>query len=318
MNRIKTKKKSPRPVSGPTPRRLAVRLTPDDAIEIDYEPSNPPHVFFDTNVLRGLSKKGMDALRRLGGERGFQFRYSMLNFTELASHLGDAPSEETPYPFRKFQAPFKKIVDLFHLDVLPSAETVLMQGSGLERYLDPKWVVNPADIARQVRIIASAHTVDGILRYGIDPGHYRHLREIDGKSFVRMMAGATQTINRPLRVTQDSATWLLHLYSFLIYRASSKRTRLALLSLAEQRRVITFFREKGGKMLEAHLLRLLQRTINDGRLGYANDLYDMLQLLLLRDPNLLFVTDDRPFFSYYMGSEHHRVVPWKGFQASAG
>ena len=70
-------------------------------------------------------------------------------------------------------------------------------------------------------------------------------------------------------------------------------------------------------MFEGHLLKLLNRTINDGRAPNGNDFYDMQQLLLLRDPNLLLVTDDRFFFSYYIGPEYHRVVPWKGFQDSA-
>ncbi len=48
----------------------------------------------------------------------------------------------------------------------------------------------------------------------------------------------------------------------------------------------------------------------------AIDFYDILQLLLLRDTNLLFVTDDRLFFQYYVSAEHHRVLPWKLFKNS--
>jgi hypothetical protein len=69
-------------------------------------------------------------------------------------------------------------------------------------------------------------------------------------------------------------------------------------------------------MFEAHLLKVLIRTVNDGRAEYANDFYDMMQLILLHDPELLFVADDRMFFSYYMGAEHNRVVPWKDFKVS--
>jgi hypothetical protein len=60
----------------------------------------------------------------------------------------------------------------------------------------------------------------------------------------------------------------------------------------------------------------VQKAIQDGAKDDANDFYDMLQLILLRDINLLFVTDDRVFFHYYVNSEHHRVVPWKGFKNS--
>ncbi len=300
-----------------TSRRLVVKLTSDGAVEIDYESTKPPDIFFDTNVLRGLGRKGMEALRALQAERGFQFRYSMLNFIELVAHLADPPSEESPDPFRKFQAPFKKMQELFSPEVLPSAEMELMDATGLREYLDPKWVVDPMDIGRQVSIIANAASLEEIRRYGIDPGHYKHLKEVDGDSFEVMMNGAIRTLIKPLGVTESSAKWLGHIYSFLIYRASSKRVRLSTLPIPKQREVILSFRGHGGKMFEAHLLRLLKRTIDDGRPPNGNDFYDMLQLLLLRDPNRLFVTDDRPFFSYYMGPEYHRVVPWKGFQASA-
>lgn len=316
MYKIKKRKALHRRVI-PTSRRLSVKLTSDGAAEIDYEPTKPPDVFFDTNVLRGLGRKGMDALRALRAERSFQYRYSMLNFIELVAHLADPPSDETPDPFRKFQAPFKKMLELFGPEVLSSAEMVLMDAIGLRECLDPKWMVDPMDIGRQVSSIANASSLEEIRRYGIDPGHYKHLKEVDGDSFEAMMRGAIRTLVKPLRVTESSGKWMLHIYSFLIYRASSKRVRLSTLSLPKQREVILSFRGHGGKMFEAHLVRLLKRTIDDGRAPNGNDFYDMLQLLLLRDPNRLFVTDDRPFFSYYMGHEYHRVVPWKGFQASA-
>lgn len=315
MYKLKKKKTSRKRIIR-TPRRLAVKLTADGAVEIDYEPANPPHVFFDTNVLRGLGKKGMEALRILQAERGFRFRYSMLNFVELVAHLADPPSERYPDPFRRFQATFKKIVELFDLEVLPSTEMVLMDATGLREYLDPKWAVDPKDIARQVYIIASASSLEEVQRYGIDPRHYKHLKEVDCNSFKAMMRGAIETVAKPLSINEASAKWLGHIYSYLIYRASSKRVRLSTLPLSQQRKVILSFREHGGKMFEGHLLKILKKTINDDRAPTGNDFYDMLQLLLLRDPNRLFVTDDRPFFSYYMGAEYHRVVPWKGFQTS--
>ena len=104
----------------PPPRELSLSLQPDGTVLIDYDASRPPHVFFDTCVLRGLGKGGMDALRRLQTQRGFRFRYNMQNFTELVSHLGDAATgreeHELVRTFRRFQAPFKRIVDLFELE----------------------------------------------------------------------------------------------------------------------------------------------------------------------------------------------------------
>ena len=57
--------------------------------------------------------------------------------------------------------------------------------------------------------------------------------------------------------------------------------------------VIAFFNEAGGKMCLSHLLKLVIKAVCDGAKDDANDFYDMLQLLQLRDTNLLFVTDDR-------------------------
>ena len=67
-------------------------------------------------------------------------------------------------------------------------------------------------------------------------------------------------------------------------------------------------------MFLSHFVRLLDRMIRARAKDDANDFYDMLQLLLLRDTNLLFVTDDRRYFQYYVSADHHRVVPWKGFK----
>ena len=49
-------------------------------------------------------------------------------------------------------------------------------------------------------------------------------------------------------------------------------------------------------MFLSHFVKLLDRMIRARANDDANDFYDMLQLLLLRDINLLFVTDDRAFF----------------------
>jgi len=67
-------------------------------------------------------------------------------------------------------------------------------------------------------------------------------------------------------------------------------------------------------MFLSHFVRLLDRMIRARAKDDANDFYDMLQLLLLRDTNLLFVTDDRRYFQYHVSADHHRVVPWKGFK----
>ena len=77
---------------------------------------------------------------------------------------------------------------------------------------------------------------------------------------------------------------------------------------------IAFLEKAGGKIFLIHFILLLKRMIRDGANDDANDFYDMLQLLLLKDINLLFVTDDRAFFQYYAGAEHHRIVRWQKFK----
>ena len=296
--------------------KVAVHLPQDGKIDIQYDFANPPGVFFDTNVLRGLNPEGIRALQRIKAERGFRYHFSILNFTELASHLGDPPSEKVPNPFKKFQPTFRKISELFVDEALPSAEQVLLEGLGLTKFLDPVWVVDPVNIWYQISQISNSDNLEEIQALGISPAHYKKLKETDGKSFREMIRGAKEEIQKPLKFSKNTLKWLLHVYSFLIYRASGKRKRLSELNLEAQRKVFKFFNEEGGKMFESHLIRLLKRIIDDGRLAYGNDFYDMLQLLLLQNPNLFFVTDDRPFFSYYMGAETHRVVPWKGFKNS--
>jgi hypothetical protein len=82
-------------------RRILTVTRLSNDINIDYDPKFPPDVFFDTNVVIGLNAEAMDALKRLKSQQGFIYRYSMLNFVELASHMGDEPDSDTPNPFKK-------------------------------------------------------------------------------------------------------------------------------------------------------------------------------------------------------------------------
>ena len=261
MFKIKHKKPPSYLLTKSTPSRLTVNLRPDGILVIDFDPSNPPDVFFDTNVFRDLNPDSMDALRKLQAERNFRYRYSMLNFVELVSHLGDAPTEETDNPFAKFQAPFKKMIELFDLNVLPSAEEAFMTATGLKHYLGPKWTVDPASYAQAVRNIASANTIDEILSNGIDPAHYKKLRECDGESFLHL-TDAAKTLAK--KSTRWWGLWVPRFVSFQIFRASSQKTRLETLKSKEQIRVMKFFVREGGKMFAIHLRKLMERAINHG------------------------------------------------------
>lgn len=290
------------------------RLSSD--INIDYDQKFPPDVFFDTNVVIGLNAEAMDALNRLKSQQGFIYRYSMLNFVELASHMGDEPDSDTPNPFKKYQSAFKKLASLCDPRPLPSAEMVFMKAVGLYHFLGPKWIANESEIAGTLRSLVQANDLAELRTVGFSPEHYKKLRELDGEWFLDFVVKAKEIGGLPDGST-NWAKWLGHFYSYLVFRASSAKKTLSSLGRGEQKRVIKFFEGPGGMMFLTHFKHLLVKTIRDQRHEDSNDFYDMLQLLLLRDSNLFFVTDDRPFHQYYAGAEHHRVVPWKMFKKSA-
>ena len=297
-------------------RILTVTRQSNGDINIDYDPRFPPHVFFDTNVVIGLNTEAIGALNRLKNLQGFIYRYSMLNFVELASHMGDEPDSNTQDPFKKYQSAFKKIVSLCDLRPLPSAETVFMKAVGLYHFLGPKWIAGESEIAGTLRSFAQTNDLAELRRAGFNPEHYKKLRDLDGEWFLDFVAKAKEIGGLP-DDSDNWANWLGHFYSYLVFRASSKRKTLSTLGRGEQKRVIKFFEGPGGMMFLNHFKHLLVKTIRDQRHEDSNDFYDMLQLLLLRDSDLIFVTDDRPFHQYYAGAEHHRVIPWKMFKKLA-
>jgi hypothetical protein len=239
----------------------------------------------------------------------------MFNFVELASHLADPPNAKSLDPFKKYQLAFRRLHQLFQ-GVLPSAESILMEGAGLKEHTGPKWIVDGGSIAYQVELIASAKSLQELRQAGIDPAHYTKLRQIDGTSFLDLIGAARKMIKDPLQDVGPGGQFLKRFQDFLIFRASSGTIRVETLSKEQQLRIIAFFNEAGGKMCLSHLLKLVIKAVQDGAKDDANDFYDMLQLLLLRDTNLLFVTDDRVYFQYYVSADHHRVAPWKGFKDS--
>ena len=239
----------------------------------------------------------------------------MFNFVELASHLADPPSAKTHDPFKKYQSAFRRLHQLFE-GVLPSAESILMQGVGLNEHTGPKWVVDGDSVAYQVKLIAEAKSLQELQKAGMDSAHYKKLRKIDGTSFLGLIDDARKMIKDPLTDVGPGGQFLRRFQGFLIFRASSGTLRLETLSDEQKLRVIAFFDEAGGKMCLSHLLKLVIKAVREGAKNDANDFYDMLQLLLLRDTNLLFVTDDRLFFQYYVSAEHHPVLPWKLFKNS--
>lgn len=237
----------------------------------------------------------------------------MLNFVELMSHLGDAPTKTNRSPFNRYRAAFRRVYKLFD-GVLPSAESVLMRGVGLKEHTGEQWIVDGSWVEYQVKVIAEANSLEEVLRVGMNPAHYKALRARDKRSFLDVVAEARQTITDLVQDSHAGGRLLVQFYRYLIFRASSEAIQIEKLSDQQNLAVIAFFDQAGGKMFLSHFIKLLTKMIHDGAKDDANDFYDMLQLLLLADTNLLFVTEDRPFFQYYVGAEHHRIVRWKAFK----
>jgi len=191
-----------------------------------------------------------------------------------------------------------------------------MHGVGLKEYIAPIWIVDGASVQYQVEVIAKAETLEDVLTAGLNPSHYKRLRATDARSFLGVVAEARNTITDPVKDLEAGGRLLRRFYGYLIFRASNEAIRFEQLSEDQQLAAIAFFEQAGGKMFVSHFVKVLIRMICDGAKDDANDFYDMLQLLLLADTNLLFVTDDRPFFQYYVGAEHHRIVRWQRFKDS--
>ncbi len=303
-----------------TPRKLNFTRQSNNDVVIGWNPKNPPQVFFDTNVLLGLNPEGIAALKTLQKKREFIYRYSMLNFVELASHLGDEPSTRSRNPFRKYQAALFKIVANFDLKPLPSPEMVFMKAIGLYNFMDPRWNVDVQSWDQSLPFMASANNLAELRRAQFHPEHYKKLREEDGRMFLRFIEEAKIIGKIPAQEGQPNPEWGNYLgkfYNFIVSRASMGKIFFSSLSRFKQNQVIRFFKGPGGEMFRFHFSKILEKTLNYQRGEDANDFYDMLQLLLLRDENLIFVTDENLFQDYDGGPQHHRVLPWKEFMQSS-
>jgi hypothetical protein len=205
----------------------------------------------------------------------------------------------------------------------------------LEKYLEPVWIPNPRQTAIGTEVAANAKDLaeltgehneeelkDHVPRYVIKPRHYRTLRDTDGESFVRLLEPLRE-ITPPITGSDKEkmgklTSWFLNLANFfLLVRPSNKKIHFNLLTLQEQQRFVTAFTAGAGKLFQSHCTSIAKKTINQKRKANPNDLYDAMQLLLLNDENLLFVTEDRFFYYYEVDPQIQRVLPWTAFKASA-
>ncbi len=300
---------------------------------VKHDPQKPPDVYFDTNVWISMNDDDIATLERLETQYGFRYRYSVTSYEELVLHLEDQPSRSHSDPFVKYKQCIGKIAEICYAEALPSPEMEFLTMGGLMHYLDPIWIP-PTQTPLAIEIIANANTlaevtgegnqsshVGGIPRYVVKPSHYRELKNIDGESFKEIMK-LLDKIEPPITSADTQKMekldhWFKQFsHFFFLVRPSNKRIHWSLLTREEQTRFFQAFTEGAGRLFHSHCISVAKRTINDRKKVDRNDLYDMMQLLLLRDDNRLFVTDDKGFWNYRLDPQIQRVIPWRCFRTS--
>jgi hypothetical protein len=278
-----------------------------------------------------MNSTDIEALRRLQAYHGFRYRYSITNYVELISHLGEPSSKGWRDPFAIVKASCRRILELCEPEVLPSPEIEFLRTAGIDHYIDPIWIPNVQHTAAAVLTIVEASSLEEIIgqkapdskasvlpRWIVDPSHYKTLREVDGRS-MRFAMGRLPKTSNPLKgdFSREITAWFLTLASFfLLRRPSSNSIRFADLTNDERKRFVSSFTQGGGRVFAQHCKLVAQQTLLQGKKVDPNDLYDMLQLLLLQDPGRIFVTDEKAFFRYGIEPEIQRVVSWDAFRRS--
>ena len=274
-----------------------------------------------------MNEADIVALAETQQKLGFQYRYSVTNYCEIVSHLEDSPTKSCTDPFGKYQSCIRKIGRVCQSEVLPSPEMELLSMAGLSHYLQPAWIPHPTQTDLAIEIITSVKNLSELTgeskrnecdsrvpSYVVKPSHYRTLRDTDSESFLKITQ-LLKDITPPIQGSDKEkmhklGAWFLQLTNFFfLIRASNNKINFQLLKEDEQTRFVSAFLQGVGQLFQTHCTIVAKKTINDGRKLDSNDLYDAMQLLLLRSENLLFVTNDR-FFHFYEGdSEIQRVVP---------
>src|SRR5690349_1775878 len=278
---------------------------------ISFPPEFPPDVLFDTNVWVSMTRQDVEALETLRRERGFRYRYSVTNYVELLSRLGRGPAPGWTNPFAIVRAAFRRIQRICEPAVLPSPEMEYLEEVGLSNYLDRAWIPDPQQTAIAVSLVARAETLGditgsgiqspqslGVPRWVVDPAHYLRLTKTDEASMQQIVGTLRQFVTGPL--THDNvnqlARWFVRLATFfLLVRPSGGRTLPNKLSPDERNQFVRGFTYGAGRIFKSHITLTAIKTLNLGHAVDPNDLYDALQLLMLRDANRLFVTNEHSF-----------------------
>ncbi|MEW6068766.1 MAG: hypothetical protein AB1610_10810 [Nitrospirota bacterium] len=293
---------------------MAVKLTrTQKECIVEYDNNQPPDIFFDTNIWRRMNEGDKNFLEELQRKRGFRYRYTVTNFVELASHLADEQSKEISDPFNNFKACFRKIVELCHTEVLPSPEMDFMEEAGLAHYIAPSWIIEINLMINKVEAIANANSLDDLAQV-IDVRHYTKLRQTDKESFRTAINNFPQMSKPAANDDLEKALqWFMYIASFfLIERPSNGKVNYKDLSEKERAGFQTAFTSGTGRLFYNHCMTRVRQTIRDGKNVDPHDLYDMLQLILLRDQNRFFVTAEKSFFFYKINDpESQKVVLWE-------
>ena len=293
---------------------------------------NPCDIFFDTNVWISMNDEDINKLKRLRLKYGFRYRYSFINFVELVSHLHDLPTKRCKSPFNKYRNCFVKIDKVCHHEVLPLPELKLLQTAGLHQFIDECWKFTPSNFNILIDIIINSKDIDEvtgrkfndnpITTLSFDPQHYKKIRDTDEESFKKLLENIKEEIERPIKGNENEKInkllkwfneFVLH---FFWIRTCNKYAKEHKLTDNEYDRLLLCFTKGAGRLLQTHFIIVIKKTINSGRRIVINDIYDMMQLLLLQDNNRLFVTGDDSFFEYQLSDDIQRYLPWSSFRKS--
>ena len=103
---------------------------------------------------------------------------------------------------------------------------------------------------------------------------------------------------------------------FLLERPSKGELRFNHLTNEEQDQFYKGFTFGGGRLFHIHAVSRVKKIVNDKKNIDPNDLYDMLQLIMLGEENRLFITNEKAFFYKVDNRLIGRIIPWKLFRKS--
>lgn len=193
-----------------------------------------------------------------------------------------------------------------------------MAEAGLSHYIGSSWIPDINLMINKVEAIANANSLEDLAQV-IDVSHYTKLRQTDEESFRTAINNFPQISKPATRDNLEKALqWFMYIASFFsIERPSNGRVTYENLAEKEKASFQAALTSGAGRLFFNHCMTRIKLTIRDGKNVDPNDLYDMLQLILLRDRNRIFVTFEKSFFHYNINDpESQKVISWEHFRTS--